>query len=189
MLVVSALHSTMKQSKQQLATVHRLPLYFFIASAFWQFLGSAVLGLLINFPIINYFEHGTFLTVAHGHAAFLGAFGFLALGLLVYCFRHAFPGEVRTRKLWWGFWLMNVGLFIMVFFSVTPIGVIQLVEVVKNGYASARSVAFYERDWVMFFNELRMPGDTLIIIGAALYAYVFLKKVLSSGLLIGRMNG
>lgn len=186
MLVVSALNSIMKQSKEQLATIHRLPLYFFIASAFWQFLGSAVLGLLINFPIINYFEHGTFLTVAHAHAAFLGAFGFLALGLLVYCFRHAFPDDFRPQKLWWGFWLMNVGLFIMVFISVTPIGVIQLVEVVKNGYASGRSVGFYEGEWVMFFNELRMPGDTMIIIGAAIYAYVFLKKVIVSGLLTGR---
>lgn len=188
LLLVSALNSISKQHREQLATFHRLPLYFFIASAFWQFLGSGVLGLLINFPIVNYFEHGTFLTVAHGHASFLGAFGFLALGLLIYCFRHAFPEHFQTRKLWWGFWLMNVGLFLMVFGSVTPIGVLQLNEVIQNGYASGRAVSFYEGEWVKFFNKARMPGDAMIIIGAALYAWELIPSVIKQLFRLNREN-
>lgn len=179
LLLASALHSISKQSDLKPATYHRLPLYFFLASAFWQFFGSGVLGGLINLPVVNYYEHGTFLTVAHSHASFLGAFGFLALGLLVYCCRHAFPDHFRTGRLWWGFWLMNAGLFLMVVLSLIPIGVLQLNDVIQNGYAGARSLAFYEGEWVTFFNELRLPGDTLIILGAGLFVYELVPGIIS----------
>ncbi|MCX8153843.1 MAG: cbb3-type cytochrome c oxidase subunit I, partial [Candidatus Bathyarchaeota archaeon] len=45
---------------------------FFFASSFWNFLGAGVFGFLINLPIVNYFEHGTYLTVNHGHTALFG---------------------------------------------------------------------------------------------------------------------
>jgi nitric oxide reductase subunit B len=42
---------------------YRWPMYFLVASSFWNFLGAGVFGFLINLPIVNYFEHGTYLTV------------------------------------------------------------------------------------------------------------------------------
>ncbi len=41
---------------------HRWPLYFLTASSFWNFLGAGVFGFMINLPIINYYEHATYLT-------------------------------------------------------------------------------------------------------------------------------
>lgn len=169
-LLLSSAMRTLKSGAAR-ETQHRLPLNFFIASAFWQFIGSGILGLLINLPIINYFEHGTFLTVAHGHASFFGAFGFLALGMMLYAARHAKFDGWNERRLKASFWFFNVGLGFMLLISVIPIGVLQLVEAVQVDYASARSLAFYEGNLVNLLNKLRLPGDVLIILGAALLAW------------------
>ncbi|MCK6623558.1 MAG: hypothetical protein DPW09_40490 [Anaerolineae bacterium] len=170
LLLFSALRA-LKSKALVLPTQHRLPLYFFLAGAIWQFIGSGILGLLINLPVINYYEHGTFLTVAHSHASFLGGFGFIALGLLLYSVRHAGVGNWNERRLQLGFWLLNLGLALMLVVSVVPVGVLQLLEAVQVNYAFARSLAFYEQPLVFLLNELRLPGDTLIILGAALLAW------------------
>ncbi len=175
LLLTSALQ-VLRKRKKQWQTIHRLPLAFFLASALWQFVGSGILGLLINLPVVNYYEHGTFLTVAHSHASFLGAFGFLALGMLLYALRHADPNGWNERRLWGSFWLLNIGLTLMVFISVTPVGVLQLQEAVQADYAAARSLAFYEQSVVSLLNKLRMPGDALIILGAALLAWEVLPR-------------
>ena len=51
---------------------------FLVAVNFWNFFGAGVLGFIINLPIANYYEHGTYLTVNHGHAALMGVYGNLA---------------------------------------------------------------------------------------------------------------
>lgn len=146
----------------------RWPFYLFVASALWQFVGSGILGLLINLPVVNYYEHGTFLTVAHGHASFLGGFGFVAIGLGLYALRHAHARGWADGRLSAAFWALNPGLFLMLFLSVTPVGVLQLQEAVRLDYAAARSLSFYQRPDVLLPNKLRLPGDALIIVGAVL---------------------
>lgn len=175
-LLLSSALQVLQKRKKQWQTIHRLPLAFFLASALWQFVGSGILGLLINLPVVNYYEHGTFLTVAHSHASFLGAFGFLALGMLLYALRHAKPEGWNERRLWGSFWLLNIGLVLMVLLSVTPVGVLQLQEAVQVDYAAARSLAFYEQSVVSLLNKLRMPGDALIILGAAFLAWEVLQR-------------
>src|SRR5699024_10916495 len=106
---------------------YRLPFMFIIASGAWNFLGAGVLGFFINLPMINYYEHGTYMTVAHAHAAMFGAFGFLALGMAVYMLRLTVdPDRWNERRLRWAFWLWNAGLAIMVLISLLPIGFLQL---------------------------------------------------------------
>ena len=53
---------------------YRCPLYFLTASSFWNFLGAGVFGFLINLPIVNYYEHATYLTSNHGHTALFGVY-------------------------------------------------------------------------------------------------------------------
>lgn len=55
---------------------------FLLAVNFWNFFGAGVFGLIINLPIANCYEHGTYLTVNHGHAALMGVYGNLALAAL-----------------------------------------------------------------------------------------------------------
>src|SRR5690606_4981382 len=58
---------------------------FLLAVNFWNFLGAGMFGFLINLPIVNYYEHGTYLTVNHGHAALMGVYGNLAIAMIVFC--------------------------------------------------------------------------------------------------------
>jgi nitric oxide reductase subunit B len=129
-------------------------------------------------PLINYYEHGTYLTVAHAHAAMFGAFGLLALGIGVYVLRVTVdPDEWNERRLWWAFGLWNAGLAVMVVASLLPVGFLQLETAFTAGYDAARSLAFYDRPLVQAFFWLRFPGDTLLIAGAAVFCYDVLTKV------------
>ena len=62
-------------------------MYFLVASSFWNFLGAGVFGFLINLPIVNYYEHGTYLTMNHGHGALFGVYGMLSIALLLFSWR------------------------------------------------------------------------------------------------------
>ena len=66
---------------------HRWTFFFLMAVGFWNFVGAGVFGFLINTPIVSYYEIGTILTVNHGHAAFIGVFGMLGVGLMAYVLR------------------------------------------------------------------------------------------------------
>jgi nitric oxide reductase subunit B len=64
----------------------------------------------------------------------------------------------------------------MVFVSVLPVGFLQLDVAFTEGYAAARSLAFYERPPVQTLFWARLPGDTLIIAGTAIYAADLVRK-------------
>ncbi|QIO23449.1 nitric-oxide reductase large subunit [Haloarcula sp. JP-L23] len=156
---------------------YTIPFMFIVASGVWNFVGAGVLGFFINLPLINYYEHGTYLTVAHAHAAMFGAFGFLALGMASYMLRISVdPSDWDGSWLRAAFWCWNVGLALMVLVSVTPIGFLQLEVAFTEGYAAARSVAFYERPLVQLLFWARMPGDALIILGTAIFTADVLRK-------------
>ncbi|WP_423750636.1 nitric-oxide reductase large subunit [Salinirarus marinus] len=156
---------------------YRLPFMFIIASGFWNFVGGGVLGFFINLPLVNYYEHGTFLTVGHAHGAMFGAFGFLAMGMAIYALRFTTkPGAWDPTNLKRAFWLLNAGLAWMVFVGDIPVGFLQLEAVFTQGYDAARSLAFYNRDLVQLLFWARLPGDVLVILGAAVFSYDVLKK-------------
>jgi nitric oxide reductase subunit B len=156
---------------------YTLPFMFIVASGAWNFLGAGVLGFFINLPLINYYEHGTYLTVGHAHAAMFGAFGFLALGMATYMLRIS-TQNWSERRLRWSVWLWNVGLAVMVFVSVLPVGFLQLEAAFTANYDAARSLAFYSRDLVQLLFWARLPGDTMIILGTVIFGYDVVRKLL-----------
>ena len=156
---------------------YRLPFMFIVASGVWNFVGAGVLGFFINLPLINYYEHGTYLTVGHAHAAMFGAFGFLALGMVTYMLQIAIePDRWDGTWLRYAFWCWNVGLALMVFVSVLPVGFLQLEAAFTGSYDAARSLAFYNQDIVQTLFWVRLPGDTLIILGTVLYVADLVRK-------------
>jgi nitric oxide reductase subunit B len=74
------------------------------------------------------------------------------------------------------FWLWNVGLALMVFVSVLPVGFLQLDAAFTGSYAAARSLAFYEGSLVQTLFWARLPGDTLLILGTVVYAADVVRK-------------
>ncbi len=122
---------------------HRWAVMFLASVGFWNFLGAGVFGFLINMPIVSYYEIGTLLTSNHGHAAFMGVYGMLALALLVFCTRYlARPEDWSEGLVRFSFWATNVGLMLMILGHLFPLGVLQLGDVVTNGYWHARTEWF-----------------------------------------------
>ncbi len=65
-----------------LRTVNTLGLAWLGASAFVHFMGAGVWGFGQTLPQINRWTHGTQITASHGHFAFWGAYGMLAIALM-----------------------------------------------------------------------------------------------------------
>ena len=77
---------------------YRWPLYFLTASSVWNFVGAGMFGFLINLPIVNYYEHGTYLTVNHAHTALFGVYGMLAIALILFSWRGLVREQVLERR-------------------------------------------------------------------------------------------
>jgi len=156
---------------------YRWPLYFLVASSFWNFLGAGVFGFLINLPIVNYFEHGTYLTMNHGHAALFGTYGMLSIALLLFSWRGLVERRYwNDRLLKLSFFGLNVGLLLMVFVTLFPVGIVQAWTSFKQGTWAARSADFFERPFVEFLGEIRLVPDTVIILlGVVPLAYFLLR--------------
>jgi nitric oxide reductase subunit B len=152
---------------------------YILGSAFWNFVGAGVFGGgTLNAPLVNYYEHGTFLTLNHAHASLFGAFGLLALGLIYFCLRYRAGTNVRfdERAGYIAFWCYNLGLVMWIFLHFFPIGWPQLDAVYEHGLAYARSQAFY--DQTRFWQWMRLPGDVVFSIGALIMTWDFLDKLM-----------
>jgi nitric oxide reductase subunit B len=155
---------------------YRWPLYFLTASSVWNFVGAGMFGFLINLPIINYYEHATYLTANHGHTALFGVYGMLAIALILFSWRGLVPNQLwDDRPLMLAFWALNGGLFLMFSTGLLPIGLYQLWHSYKTGFWFARSADFYELPIVQALGNWRIVPDTIIILGAFLLLYFLLR--------------
>jgi len=146
---------------------HKWVFYFLMAVGFWNFVGAGIFGFLINLPIVSYYEIGTMLTPNHGHAAMMGVFGMEAVALMVLTFRQVLPDDLWQRPLKFikvSFWGLNVGLALMLAGNLFPGGVMQLLDVLENGYWHARSPEYMDRGIVRLVEWFRMPGDLVFIL-------------------------
>ena len=148
---------------------HFWAVMFLASVGFWNFLGAGIFGFLINLPIVSYYEIGTALTANHAHAAMMGVYGMLAVGLALFCLRYMIPENSwsdRAAKI--SFWSLNIGLAWMVFATLFPLGILQLYHSVNVGYFDARSLKFLSNRTNALLEWLRLPGDTLFILGGTL---------------------
>jgi nitric oxide reductase subunit B len=90
----------------------------------------------------------------------------LGIALVVFAIRQTVD-EVLWRALEpyvrVGFWGLNGGLLMMVVLSLFPAGVLQLVDVLDNGYWHARSLAYTGGDLARLLEWSRFPGDVVFI--------------------------
>lgn len=164
--------------REKVGFPYKLAYLYILGAAFWNFVGAGVFGGgTLNAPLVNYYEHGTFLTLNHAHTSLFGAFGLLAIGLLYMVLRYLNGDRSWSdRSGVWAFWLYNIGLVMWIVLHFYPIGWPQLEAVYTHGYAYARSMAFY--DTTIYWQWMRMPGDIVFALGALLMAWDFIVKLL-----------
>lgn len=142
---------------------------FILAVNFWNVFGAGVLGSLINLPIVNYFEHGTYLTNNHAHAAMFGVKGNIALGGMLFCCQHLFPrARWNARLVRLSFWSLNIGLALMMFLDLFPVGVYQLVATFEHGFWYARSVEIVGGTVFRTLTAFRSLGGAVFVLGGLL---------------------
>jgi nitric oxide reductase subunit B len=154
---------------------YKWPIYFFVAVAFWNLVGAGVFGFLINPPLALYYMQGLNLTPVHGHTALFGVYGMLGLGLTLFCLRVLQPARKwKEGVLKYSFWSLNLGLIFMVVLSMFPIGILQAEASIKYGTWYARSAEFLQSGPMQVLRWMRVPGDVLFALGAALLGWFVL---------------
>jgi nitric oxide reductase subunit B len=163
------LRLTRGTSKAQWVAGYKWPIYFFVAVAFWNMVGAGLFGFLINPPVALYYMQGLNLTPVHGHTALFGVYGMLGLGLTLFCMRAIRPGKQwKELPLKCAFWLVNIGLSLMVVLSMFPIGILQAIASIQRGTWYARSAEFLQTPSMQILRWMRVPGDVLFAVGAAI---------------------
>lgn len=151
---------------------YKWPIYCFISVAFWNFLGAGIFGFVINPPIALYYMQGLNTTPLHGHTALFGVYGMLGIGLMLFCLKTmGFKANWESKLLGSSLWMINIGLFLMAFLSLLPVGILQTIASVEHGLWYARSAEFMQTDLMSTLRWLRVPGDTIFGIGACTLAY------------------
>lgn len=155
---------------------YKWPVLCFVAVGFWNTVGAGLLGFAINPPASLYYVQGLNMTAAHGHAALFGVYGMLGIGLMLFCLRGLYARHLHAdRLLKPAFWGLNIGLAMMVFMSLLPAGIYQAWAAISRGLWYARSAEIIHSPVMETLVWLRVPGDILFAIGAALLALYALR--------------
>jgi nitric oxide reductase subunit B len=153
-----------------------VPFLFLAGSAFLNWFGAGFLGMVINTPTINYYSHGTYLIMPHGHVALLGAFGYISIAFMYLVARsNAMAKGLEWDEKWSkiGFWLVTIGV---VLFALPTIVIgFQQAEISHDlGYWATRQRAAL--DGLSPWMWSRLLPDGLMIAGAAVIFFDLLKK-------------
>jgi nitric oxide reductase subunit B len=154
---------------------------FLVAVNFWNFFGAGVLGIIINLPIMNYFEHGTYLTVNHAHAALMGVYGNISLAALLFASRLMIKSNRWNEKVVnFSFWSINAGLMLMVVLDLFPAGSIQFKAVVEQGLWFGRSADFVDYGVFKSLTWLRGIGASIFFFGGVIPITYFIVSRINS---------
>lgn len=157
---------------------YKWPIFFFIAVAFWNFIGAGVFGFLINPPIALYYIQGLNTTAVHAHTALFGVYGMLGMGFIIICLRFYSDRVWQNTKLKRAFWLLNIGLVAMVVFSLLPIGIIQAYTSITQGYSFARDAELLYSPVVQTLKWMRMIGDIIFSAGIFYFCWFTIDETL-----------
>ncbi len=148
---------------------HYWAMMFLIAVGFWNFLGAGIFGFLINTPIVSYYEHATYLTSNHGHAALMGVYGMLAVAAILFSTRYLMTDNAWSNRLAGiSFWGLNVGLMLMIVLNIFPAGVMQMIASYEHGFWYARSYDFIHSEIFQLLTWLRVAGDITFVMAGVL---------------------
>jgi nitric oxide reductase subunit B len=91
----------------------KLTWVFLFGMVILHFVGAGLFGFAHTLPMINYYTHGSQVTVSHGHLAFYGAYVLLNLTFFYFAIPRikGFPNhDYDAKPGHLGFWLMSLGI-------------------------------------------------------------------------------
>lgn len=112
-----------------------------VGSAIYHFIGAGVWGFIHTLPPINYYTHGSQVTVSHGHLAFFGAYALLNLTIFYY----AIPklkgfDQFKQTLSKWGFWVSASSMLLMgLAFGVAGVLQTYLERILGLGFMAAQA--------------------------------------------------
>jgi nitric oxide reductase subunit B len=117
-------------------------------------------------------------TALHSHTALFGVYGMLGIGLMLFVLRSLYRTQQwNTKLIGFSFWTLNIGLVLMSFISLLPVGLLQTIASVNEGMWYARSSEFLHQPHMQTLRWLRIVGDIVFTVGIiALFIFVFSLK-------------
>jgi nitric oxide reductase subunit B len=140
--------------------VNQLIWIYIVALAIFHFVGAGVWGFIQTLPPINYYTHGSQITVSHGHMAFFGAYALLNLTI----FYFAMPQFKNIKKYdatlgLWGFWTMVGSMFFLgLVFGIAGILQVYLERLLDIGYSTAHMSMMFWFKTALFFGVIFLAG-------------------------------
>ena len=87
--------------------------------------------------------------------------------------------QMNGKLMFSAFWLLNLGLALMLFTSLLPIGIIQAHAAINEGLWWARSAEFTEQTPIIHtLRWVRTIGDVVFILGAVAFGAQIVKGLL-----------
>lgn len=140
--IVLMLWDTFKHVKERQQKIENPVVWIFaVGCAIYHLIGAGVWGFIHTLPQINYYTHGSQVTVSHGHMAFFGAYALLNLTIFYFAFPQLkgidrFKGNLGK----WGFWITGIAMFIMgLAFGVAGVLQSYLERVLGLGFMTAQA--------------------------------------------------
>ena len=174
LIVGNIIYNWRKTMSEARKNFHSLPYRFLSAADLWIFL-NLILAITISVPAINYYTHGTFITVAHAMGATIGINSMIMFASC-FCVAELNNNDEKfsSAKLKSGFWIINTSLAVF-WCSLIGAGITKSM-IMKVG----ETLQFYESmSSQMPFYYLILFSGTGIITGIILLGMPLLKKFAS----------
>ena len=145
---------------------NKAALLWALGCAVLAFFGAGIWGFLHTLAPVNYYTHGTQITMSHGHLAFYGAYVCINLAIITYAMPKLLGREPYNQVLnMVSFWVMS-GSMAFITFALTFAGAVQ-VHLQRRMGESFMDV----QDQLGFFYLLREGAGVVVLIAVLLYLY------------------
>ena len=138
---------------------------YIMGLALFHFLGAGVFGFIHTLPPVNYYTHGSQITVSHGHLAFFGAYALLNLVVFYFALPKLKGIEKFDDRLGvWGFWTMVIAMVFMgLVFGVAGVLQTYLERILDIGYSTAHMSMMFWFKSVLFFGVIFLAGVLMTV--------------------------
>jgi nitric oxide reductase subunit B len=137
-----------------------------IGGVIYHFVGAGFWGFIHTLPQINYYTHGSQVTVSHGHLAFFGAYALLNLTVFYYALPKLRGIENFRQALGiWAFWITSVAMLVLgLAFGVAGVLQTYLERILGLGYMPAQAQ-------MQFWFKVAIASGLAFFLGVALFIY------------------